>query len=202
MAGQYQHFRSESPGAVPTAGAMIAGQLAINIPDKKFYTKKADNSIADITPTAFQSGLSRTVLAADVVNNNATPNTLQDVTGLSFAVLAGNRYKFRFFIAYTSAATTTGSRWSINGPATTFLDYFSEYALSGTSKTTIQGQSAYGSPSGSNASSAATGSNIAIIEGVIKPSANGTVIARFASENASSAITAKAERSYVEYQQY
>jgi hypothetical protein len=55
-------------------------------------------------------------------------------------------------------------------------------------------------PAASNATSAATGSNIAIIEGIIKPSGSGTVIARFASEVASSAIVAKAG-SYVEYKQ-
>lgn len=42
--------------------------------------------------------------------------------------------------------------------------------------------------------------NIATIEGYISPSANGTVIARFASEVASSAITAKAG-SFVEFMQ-
>ena len=51
---------------------------------------------------------------------------------------------------------------------------------------------AYDLPANGNASSAATTGNIAIIDGIIKPSANGTVIIRFASKIASSAITAKA----------
>ena len=42
--------------------------------------------------------------------------------------------------------------------------------------------------------------NVAVIEGTITPSANGTVIARFASEVLSSAITAKAAVSFVEYE--
>jgi hypothetical protein len=50
---------------------------------------------------------------------------------------------------------------------------------------------AYNLPAASNASSVIA-MNMAIIEGIIKPSANGTVIARFASEVANSAITAKA----------
>jgi hypothetical protein len=58
----------------------------------------------------------------------------------------------------------------------------------------------YNSPSASNASSAATGSNIAIIEGIIRPTANGNVIARFASEVSSSAIVAKGGMSYVEFE--
>jgi hypothetical protein len=139
-------------------------------------------------------------LSSDVINNNASANTIADVTGLSFSVTAGNTYKFYFMIAYTSAATGTGSRWSINGPATTFLYYHSNYSLTTTTVTTNEGLSSYNVPAAANATSAATGSNIAIIEGIIKPSANGTVIARFASEVASSAITAKTG-SFAQYKQ-
>lgn len=137
------------------------------------------------------SALNLVVLASDVVNNNSTANTLQDVTGLSFSVTAGETYQFEFFIPYTAAAATTGSRWSINGPASpTLLNYTSQYTLTATSMTTNYA-SAYDTPSASNASSLTAG-NVAWIAGHIKPSANGTVIARFASEVASSAITAKA----------
>ena len=122
-----------------------------------------------------------------VTNNNAVANTLQDVTGLSFNVTAGTRYRFKFVIFYTAAATTTGSRWTINGPATTVLNYRSEYTLTATSRTFNEGLTAYNTPAAANATSLTTG-NIAIIEGVITPSANGSVIARFASEVASSAI--------------
>lgn len=58
----------------------------------------------------------------------------------------------------------------------------------------------YNSPSGASASSLASG-NRCIIEGEIRPSADGTVVARFASEISASAITALgSNRSYVEYQ--
>lgn len=143
------------------------------------------------------SGYTTVILASDVTNNNATANTIADVTGLSFPVTSGVTYKFRFYIIYTSAVTTTGSRWSINGPATTLLQYTSRYTLTATTQTQ-NFASAYNIPAASNASSLTAG-NCAIIEGVITPSASGTVIARFASEIASSAIVAKA-KSYVEYQ--
>lgn len=143
------------------------------------------------------------VLAADVTNNNATANTIADVTGLSFPVIAGIRYKFKFAITYTAAATTTGSRWSINGPAITLLNYRSDYSLTAISRTTNDGQNAYNLPAASNLSSAVVAAgNIAVIEGMITPSASGRVIARFASEVASSAIVAKAGQSYVEYSTY
>lgn len=159
--------------------------------------KRREDSLIDAASPDF----STVVLASDVTNSNATANTIADVTGLSFAVAAGNTYWFRFFIMYTAAATTTGSRWSINGPASpTLLIYKSEYSLSTTSRTINEGLSAYDSPAAASASSAATTSNCAWIEGFITPSALGTVIARFASEVSSSAIVAKAG-SILHYQQ-
>jgi hypothetical protein len=131
------------------------------------------------------------VLSSDVINNNATANTLADVTGLSFAVTSGSKYWFEFFIDYTSAATATGSRWSINGPSFTRLAYQANWSLTATSNT-FSNNVAYNLPAASNATSAATTGNFAYITGIIQPSANGTLIARFASEVASSAITAKA----------
>lgn len=136
------------------------------------------------------SALNLVVLASDVVNNNSTANTLQDVTGLSFDVTAGETYHFEFFIPYTAAATTTGSRWTLNGPSTSLLHYSSQYTLTATSNT-FNSATAFGIPAASNATSLTVG-NVAWIAGFIKPSTNGTVIARFASEVASSAITAKA----------
>lgn len=131
------------------------------------------------------------VLANDVVNNNAVANTIADVTGLSFSVIAGQTYWFEFVIPYTSAAATTGSRWSINGPANpTMLAYRSEYPLTATT-TTVNAATAYDIPAASNASSLTAG-NVATVWGIITPSSNGTVTARFASEILSSAITAKA----------
>jgi len=146
------------------------------------------------------AGPTRVFLPNDVINNNAVANTIADVTGLSFPVVANTTYQFKFFIVYNSAATTTGSRWSINGPAATFMNYTSNYTLTATSITNNQGLASYNVPAASNASSLTT-NNIAIITGNIRPSANGTVIARFASEVLSSAITAVASgKSYVEYQ--
>lgn len=135
------------------------------------------------------------VLAADVTNSTTT---IADVTGLSFPVVAGGRYWFRFAINYTAALASTGSRWSINGPATSDLDFRSEYSLSTTTQTINEGLSAYDNPAAANLTSASTGSNMAVIEGFLTASADGTVIARFASEVAASAIVARAG-SVVEY---
>ena len=137
------------------------------------------------------NALNTVVLSENVVNNNATANTIADVTGLSFAVTAEQTYWFEFVIPYNSAATATGSRWSINGPGSpTRLSYRSEYTLTATT-TTVNSAGAYDTPAAANASSLATG-NVAKIWGIITPSSNGSVTARFASEISSSAITALA----------
>lgn len=145
------------------------------------------------------SALSAAVLGSDVTNNNATANTIADVTGLSFAVTSGKKYYFKFIIQYTAAATTTGSRWAINGPGGT-MRYKSEYSLTTTSNTVNEGVTAHDTPAASSASSAATAGNTAIIQGFYEASASGNVIARFASEISSSAIVAKAG-SVVYYQE-
>lgn len=61
------------------------------------YLRKGQYALSGDVPTAG-------ALAADVVNNNGVANTMQDVTGLSFPVLAGQTYWFRFAINYTAAS--------------------------------------------------------------------------------------------------
>lgn len=146
------------------------------------------------------STINMAVLASDVVNANAVANTIADVTGLSFPVVAGHLYRFKFTILYASAATTTGSRWSINGPVQSRLIYMSEYSLASTSTTRNTNNISYDLPAASNATSGSLTSNMAIIEGLILPTDDGDVVARFASEILSSAITALAG-SFVEYEQ-
>lgn len=142
----------------------------------------------------FSWSLSSVQLGSDVVNSNVTANTIADVTGLSFAVAANTSWYFKFVIRYESAATTTGSRWSINGPASpTSLCFTSEYSLTTTTSTRNATVIGYDLPATANATSATTTTgNNAIIEGIIHASADGTVIARFASEVSGSPITAKA----------
>lgn len=165
-----------------------AGQAAVY----NFTGTSVSASVAGNVATINIGGTTLNVVSstADTINNDGIPDTIADVAGLSFPVVSGQRYWFRFIIHYNAAATTTGSRWSINGPAVTDLNYSSQYSLTTTTVTINQGLSAYDTPAASNASSSVAGSNMAIIEGFILPSADGTVIARFASGVGASAITA------------
>ena len=164
-------------------------------------TGTAEQKIAGLG-SVFLGASSKSVLGTNVINQDAVADTLADVTGLSFPVVAGITYSFKFFVSYTAAATTTGSRWTITGPAApTVLNYRSVYSLTAGTVTDNEGLSAYLLPAAANASSASTTSNIALVEGIITPSVTGTVQLQFASEVSASAITAIAGASYVEYQQ-
>lgn len=183
-------------------GTLSAGDILQYQEGQGFYVLNATSgAIKTIQSTASapaSTGYSSVVITSDVINNNAVANTLQDVTGLLFPVTAGSAYEFEFLINYTSAITTTGSRWSINGPSTSVLSYTSYYTLTATTQT-LNFLSAYNSPATSSASSLTSG-NIAVIQGFITPSASGNVQAVFASEVAASAITALAG-SRVNYRQ-
>jgi len=130
------------------------------------------------------------VMLNNVTNNNGTANTLADLTGLYFDVEAEKAYRFRFLIPYDAAATTTGARFSINGPAAYRLHYRSSWPL--TDLTQVQNHlAAYNAPAAAGATSLTTG-GLAIIEGMLKAASTGTVIGRFASEVSGSAIIARA----------
>lgn len=151
---------------------------------------------------ASTSGLTAVVLGSDVTNNNAVANTIQDVTGLSFSVTAAKWYYFKAVIYYTAQATTTGSRWGVSCNAGTAaqLSMTSEYSLTATTTTRNANVQAFDSPAASNATSASTTNNMAVLEGYFQPTATGTFIIRFASEVLNSAIIAKAG-SVLYYQQ-
>lgn len=146
------------------------------------------------TANAVSTGWSTAVLASDVTNNNAVANTIQDITGLSFPVVNATRYWFEFFIYYTANATSTGARFSINGPTQTELAFYTHLTTGtstalGTDNMAEVIVSAYDTPAAATLN--ANLQNIAYIRGFIRPSADGTVIARFASEVASNAVVAK-----------
>lgn len=149
---------------------------------------KVAQSIGALSPAV--NTLNLVVLASDVTNNNGSANTLQDITGLSFAVNSGETYWFRATIDYTAAATTTGSRWTINGPAMSRVVYAQTSTLTATTQQ-IGYQTALQMPAASSASSLTAG-NIAVVEGSLTPSVSGTVQMQFASEISASAIVAKA----------
>ena len=64
MATVIKPKRSETALAVPSAGSLEVGELALNITDGKFYVKKSDNSVKEV-------GGAGSVTLNDVVTNGA-----------------------------------------------------------------------------------------------------------------------------------
>lgn len=121
------------------------------------------------------------LVLASPVQSNATANVLTDIPGIGIPVLNGGVYKFLFTMDYTANATSTGSRFTLTGPAG-LVSYDSEYSLTTTTKTTNPYLTAFDLPAATNLTSAATNFNTAYIRGRFRPTANGTLTPRFASE--------------------
>lgn len=138
----------------------------------------------------------RVVTLPEAVSVAAT-NTA--VTGLSFYVVAGQTYKFKFVVNYTCGATTAGSAWAVNGPAATAIAYQVTQATSASATlvtTSVGVIGAAAAPGTGNA--VGTAGNIAILEGVVTPSASGTLIVN-GIKDADSTISVNATASSCEW---
>jgi hypothetical protein len=156
----------------------------------KTYNNVGAQKVINANSSVPVGDMQRVILAADEINNNATPNTLEDLTGLTFSGSTGETYYFRFRGDYTAALGSTGSRWTVNGSNIVSISYTPEYTLTATT-TSKSFQSAVQLPANANATSLTTG-NIATIEGFVTFSGAGSLQIQFASEVTLSAITAKA----------
>jgi hypothetical protein len=156
-------------------------QLAKFLPDNESV-----RIFEEIASTATQASES-----AGVVSSLTSPVTAVNTTlvssGLSASIAARSVYKFEFFGVYSVASDAIGTRWTIDGPASEILAYRSQWALTASSESVYQ-SSAFNLPASPNASSAALLGNTVKIEGIIKPTANGTLQMRFASGGVSDVI--------------
>lgn len=163
----------------------------------RYLRINADNSVSAISLATLKSELGMPAFTFKTTNDSTTATAFADVPELSFAVTAGTTYNFKFRCNFNAALQTTGSRWAINGPASpTRLMYMAIFPASSGGAIANAAVTTYDSVAVS-AASVATTQNFAIVEGIIQPSANGTVSLRFASEVAGSAITCLAN-SYLE----
>lgn len=133
-------------------------------------------------------GVQRVLLGTDRTQSTVSP---ADVTGLSFSVVSGVTYTFYFWVVFQTAAQATGIQLALNGPATSLLVYNVGIPIASTSQV-IGRRRGYDVLSTGSAVDAANSNLLATIEGVITPSADGTLIVRYASEIAASAVTVKA----------
>ena len=127
-------------------------------------------------------------LGSDV--STSSPS-LVDATGLSFSVSSGKVYHFKFLVKWDTTNAGRGIGLTLNGPTTTFLTYDVIYPRT-TTAGEIHGRNAYNSVTPTGASPDLT-NNLGIIEGLIQPSADGTLIVRFQLQGAAGpTVTVKA----------
>ena len=131
-------------------------------------------------------------LSADLSAFTAT--ALADVTGLSFALTSGRFYSFQFWIRFSTAATTTGAQFAINAPANAYLVYRTETSLTAAAAgaPTFRTARAVNIGTASASADAINGNLLCVIQGMIQPSANGTLIVRAGTEVAASGVTVRA----------
>jgi hypothetical protein len=150
------------------------------------------------------SGVNAVVLASAQTNNNAVANTFQDITGLSFPVIGNgvNLYWYRFVIAAATNATGNGYRFAIAIPTNNILGY-RVIMPNSTTAAAISSAAAADATALQTASAVATPNvNVITMEGFIRPTADGNVLARFASELAGPTNLVRAEAgSFVQWLQ-
>lgn len=113
-------------------------------------------------------------------------------TGLSFAVVSGTYYRFRFDVVYRSTVLTVGLKLGLTIPTATV---FSARAIIAGFTTDGAGDGFIGNITSSGdsvISTAVVATNtdyVATIEGIILPSANGTLMVQYAAETTGATVT-------------
>lgn len=151
-------------------------------------------AIKDATITAADLGISVPQFAS--LSGDATAvvgvNYADAASGLNIAVTNAVPTRFMYFIQWVANATTTGGRFSLNGPAHTRLTYTVRWNTTATVVTLGPLGTGYDQAFTVGTDSDAA-ENFAVIEGIIVPSASGTLALRTAAEVANpGAITVKA----------
>ena len=94
--------RSETALAVPSAGSLEVGELALNVTDGKFYTKTSANAVKEV-------GGAGSVTLQDVMTNGATTITnlvLDQGANITFEGNLANSYETFLTVAEPTADRT------------------------------------------------------------------------------------------------
>lgn len=131
-------------------------------------------------------------------NQTINGTAFQDITGLTFSVSANTDYAFMFRIVFQSAATTTGFRFGVNGPAGATVEYTLRYQTVANSTTAgvatylDQHNTAYDSMTVTTSTITAAVDLYATLEGrILVGATGGTFAARVASESANNDLTVR-----------
>jgi hypothetical protein len=116
MSNTIQIKRSSTASSVPTAGQLAQGELAVNLVDKKLYTKDNTNAVVLLNPEFSINGLTTTTVATDDFlpfadtsdSGNPKKVTVQDVVALGLnATGSAPTYAARAWVNFDG--TTAGT---------------------------------------------------------------------------------------------
>ena len=178
---------------VGTAVATLPNPSAV-----RYIRINANNTVDAVSIATLKAELGGKQIAYKTNDQSSNILAFADVTDLSFAVIAGRTYKFTIYCQYDATNVNTGSRWAVNGP--TFTRLF--YSVLWTSGTGLQSNVAFQTydATATTLNTNFVTNNCAIIQGIVVPSVNGTLTARFACELTITSITCKAG-SYIEFEE-
>jgi hypothetical protein len=151
----------------------------------------SDGSLKIADNQGFQSvsnAVNYTVMTSNVTNTTAT---YANVTGLQFAMTAGETYWFKYCIPTSTNNASRGFRYSINSAATaSYLAYMRMWTTSANANAYYSSRDYDSSEAAPTASSAPGG--IATMEGIITAATSGNLIARFSISSTPLTLTARA----------
>ena len=157
----------------------------------RIYRLEAWGTIGDASASSSSSVTTTTVLQG--ANQTDSSGVLTNITNLLFSVSAGSVYKFKFSVLFSSDTSTIGVSLGLTIPA------FTVYAATVQTPLGNDGLGAEFSGALTSSGDSVVSTLVAVavlntplicfIEGIIKPSASGTVQAQFAAETTGGIVT-------------
>jgi hypothetical protein len=187
------------------SNSTTVGQNLVTLPNPsaiRYLRVNADNSVSALTATQLREslGIYRVTLGSDV-SITALNTTLADVTGFSFPITSGKKYRFKIYFIITTTANNTGLRIGLNANVgVAAVHYRTEQNSGVTTSNFIFYANALNQVS---TNTAATLSNyMNYLEGYIDANATGTAIARFSKAQANAGTLTVKAGSFIEYEEF
>ena len=168
----HSHSHSHAQSEVTNLVSDLAGKAA------SAHNHDATYSALGHTHAGGGGGPATVRLTADATNSTTA---LADATGLSFAVSAGAFYAFQFLVMFQTEGTASGIKLAANAPANSYIVYNISTPLTATTAT-LSNRRAVNTGAATASIDAANANTLAVFDGLLAPTAAGTLILRFASE--------------------